>query len=363
MNIRHLNLAILDGCSPARQNRQKNEKRTAQPSRLRSFRYRLKRLGASTFSSWYDAKHPKPSPWELSFVNSVKVDACPYCVSEDFVKDGFRRSNGTRIYRCRKCGRHFNPLTGTLFDNHKIPISEWFKFVIHLSEYHSVSTSANDNRNARNTGYYWTKKIFSALEDSQSGVKLSGIVYIDETYVTPYPSERKVPANGKGRFKAGLSKDLYCKATALEVKFVTDENGDEQRISLKGAAFCCGNGQPSYERLKEIYPRIIAPGSTVIHDDLPPYDRLVESMGCKGISYPSNSTKRLPDDEDPMQPINDFHGSIQSFLRAHRSFERRNLQDWLNLFCFFWNTPGTNERKAVVLTEKVVSKRQIIRYQ
>ena len=37
-------------------------------------------------------------------------------------------------------------------------------------------------------------------------------------------------------------------------------------------------------------------------------------------------------------------GSIQSFLRAHRSFERKNRQDGLNLFCFFWNTPK-NERK------------------
>ena len=55
-------------------------------------------------------------------------------------------------------------------------------------------------------------------------------------------------------------------------------------------------------------------------------------------------------------------GRIKSFLRAHRSFERKNLQDWLNLFCFFWNTPGTNERKAVILTDKVVSERQIIRY-
>ena len=116
-----------------------------------------------------------------------------------------------------------------------------------------------------------------------------------------------------------------------------DENGRMQRISLNGATICCGTGQPSY-------------------------DRLIESMGCKGICYPSSSTKGLPDSENPMQPINDFHGSIKSFLRAHRSFERKNLQDCLNLFCFFWNTPGTNERKVVILTDKVVSERQIIRY-
>lgn len=50
--------------------------------------------------------------------------------------------NGTRRYRCLYCGKAFSPLTGTVFDVHKIPVSEWIKYMIHLFEFHSLSSSA-----------------------------------------------------------------------------------------------------------------------------------------------------------------------------------------------------------------------------
>ena len=50
--------------------------------------------------------------------------------------------NGTRRYRCLDCGKAFSPLTGTAFDGHKIPISEWIEYMIHLFEFHSLSSSA-----------------------------------------------------------------------------------------------------------------------------------------------------------------------------------------------------------------------------
>ena len=34
------------------------------------------------------------------------------------------------------------PLTGTVFDVHKIPVSEWIEYMIHLFEFHFLSSSA-----------------------------------------------------------------------------------------------------------------------------------------------------------------------------------------------------------------------------
>ncbi|MDY4783006.1 MAG: hypothetical protein SO286_05065, partial [Candidatus Enterosoma sp.] len=51
--------------------------------------------------------------------------------------------------RCLDCGKAFSPLTGTVFDSHKIPISEWSEYVMHLFEFHSLSSSARDKRNAK----------------------------------------------------------------------------------------------------------------------------------------------------------------------------------------------------------------------
>ena len=103
---------------------------------------------------WYAAKHRKPSPAELSLVNGLSIECCPHCGGTHFKKSGYY-SNGTRRYRCLDCGRVFSPLTGTVFDAHKIPVSEWIEYMIHLFEFHSLSSSASDNRNAKTTGKYW----------------------------------------------------------------------------------------------------------------------------------------------------------------------------------------------------------------
>ena len=97
---------------------------------------------------WYVAKHRKPSPAELGLVNGLPIECCPHCGGTHFKKSGYF-SNGTRRYRCLDCGKAFSPLTGTVFDAHKIPISEWIEYVMHLFEFHSLSSSARDNRHAK----------------------------------------------------------------------------------------------------------------------------------------------------------------------------------------------------------------------
>ena len=96
----------------------------------------------------YVAKHRKPSPAELGLVNGLPIECCPHCGGTHFKKSGYF-SNGTRRYRCLDCGKAFSPLTGTVFDAHKIPISEWIEYVMHLFEFHSLSSSARDNRHAK----------------------------------------------------------------------------------------------------------------------------------------------------------------------------------------------------------------------
>lgn len=62
---------------------------------------------------------------------------------------------------------------------------------MHLFEYHSVGTSATDNRNAKSTGFYWLEKVFLVLGNCQDGIALSNEARIDETYVQMWKSRRK----------------------------------------------------------------------------------------------------------------------------------------------------------------------------
>ena len=141
---------------------------------------------------WYAAKHRKPSPAELDLVNGLSIECCPHCGGTHFKKSGYY-GNGTRRYRCLDCGKAFSPLTGTVFDAHKIPISEWIEYMIHLFEFHSLSSSARDNRNAKTTGKYWISKVFAVLSDSQKDILLSGRIYLNEMYfpIKPKDESRK----------------------------------------------------------------------------------------------------------------------------------------------------------------------------
>ncbi|MBQ1476159.1 MAG: hypothetical protein IIZ21_02625, partial [Firmicutes bacterium] len=54
-----------------------------------------------------------------------------------FRKAAFQKS-GTKN-EGKYCGCSFSPLTGTIFEDRKIPISEWIEYLIHLFEFHSIN--------------------------------------------------------------------------------------------------------------------------------------------------------------------------------------------------------------------------------
>ena len=46
----------------------------------------------NTKYEWYAAKHRKPSPAELSLVNGLSIECCPYCGGTHFKKSGYYRA-------------------------------------------------------------------------------------------------------------------------------------------------------------------------------------------------------------------------------------------------------------------------------
>lgn len=299
----------------------------------------------STLSEWYDAKHRKASPQEVAFINSLPVDSCPYCGSAELRRDGFAKRTGLIIRECRSCGRKSNPLAGTIFDSRKIPFSEWVEFLVHLFQFHSVRTSAFDNRNADSTGFYWLSKIFLAVDGVQEGVVFSGDVWIDETY---FPRWRSLGETRGGKGLRGLSRNQFCVCSAT----------DGERCSL----VLCGVGKPSGRKAVKGYAGHIAEGSRVIHDGDNSHDALIAFLGLGSEVHPTSETKGLADSENPMEPINEVHRYLSGFIGSHRGFSRDGLQGWLNLFCFWWNTPGDAFVKAQEFIKLAAKKRVIMRY-
>ena len=296
---------------------------------------------------WFLEKHPKASPSEIAFINSIEISRCPACGSASICKNAKRR-DGVQTYKCLNplCHRRFNPLANTIFDSRKIPLSEWVEYLIHLFEYHSVTSAASDNRNDGHTGFYWLEKVFFVLRGFQDSIMLGDLVWIDETYVGVLRPDLSLRDDGKR--KRGLSENQICVCTATDGKAAT--------------LIVNGKGKPSAERVLEAYGPHIQCGSHIVHDDEKAHSRLIRSTASTETVVPSWMTEGVGDDENPMEPINRVHRFFKRFLSRHTGFQRSDLQDWANLFSFIWNTPEEPKIKAMIFISMAVKVPGLLRY-
>ena len=303
------------------------------------------KLISSTVGEWYAAKHREASVEEIVLINSHIPSACPYCGAEVFIRKGFY-TNGIQRYQCKICDQKFSPLTNTIFDSRKIPFSEWIEYLIHLFEFHSITTSARDNRNASSTGKYWLIKVFSVLKDTQAPVMLHGKVYIDEMFFSRYPRDLILK---EGKKLKGISRNKICVA-------VGNDNHGGILIVVENVS------KPSNKSTWEAYGSHIKEGSHLIHDDEHSHCILVRKLHLTESVYPSSETKGLKDEENPMDPINNLHALIRRFMREHGGFDRDDLQDWMNLIWFIMSPPRNRYEKVKKFIDMALSSPLKVRY-
>ena len=311
----------------------------------RTFQTKTERLISSTVEEWYAAKHREASSEEIALINSLDISACPNCGSDSFIRKGYY-GDGIQRYQCKTCGQKFSPLTNTIFDSRKIPFSEWIEYLIHLFEFHSIITSARDNRNASSTGKYWLIKVFSVLKNSQSSVMLQGEVYIDEIYFTCYPRDL-VTKDGK-KLK-GISRNKICVAVGCDLY-------GNMLIAVENAS------KPSNKSTWESYGSHIKEGSHLIHDDEHSHGILIEKLHLTESVYPTAVTKELQDEDNPMDKINHIHSLIRRFMREHGGFSRDDIQDWMNLIWFILTPPLNRYEKVRKFIDLALSSSQKVRY-
>ena len=301
-------------------------------------------LVENTVQEWYNAKHAESSSNEIEFINSLDIKQCPFCGSINFIKYGHKK-DGTQKYICKDCNRQFTPLTNTIFDSKKIPISEWIEYLLHLFEFHSINSSAYDNRNSPTTGKYWLLKVFEVLKGIQDNVVLDGTIYLDETYFTKIKSQVMVKDGKKLR---GISRNKIGVGVACN--------------NTKSIFIVTGTSKPSRKSTKDTYSSHIERGATLIHDDEHSHNILIEELELKSKVYSTKETKNLKDKENPLYPVNNLHLLLKQFIKNHGAYDREYLQDWLNLFWFIMNEPKDKYDKVLKFIEIAVSSQKIVRY-
>lgn len=103
--------------------------------------------------NYYDKQPKVRNSDEWEFLNLMEAERCSYCGSEDISRFGYTVSH-IRRFRCGRCRRTFTVLTGTVFDSHKIPISEWIEFCLAIFREQSFTSASKTNKNSYATTRY-----------------------------------------------------------------------------------------------------------------------------------------------------------------------------------------------------------------
>lgn len=299
----------------------------------------------SKYLDSYDYKHPSiKDTKEADLLNSYEVSCCKRCNSLDFKKKGFTK-NGIQRYFCNTCKRYFNVLTSTLFDNHKISISEWIEFCLDIFRFESINLTSKTNKNSFTTSKYWLYKLFYIIEDIQDDIVLEGNVYIDETFY-PVIESNKIVKDGKKL--RGLSKNQICIGIAYDGRYVY------ARVE--------GFGKTSQKKTKDTFINHIKAGSHLIHDKEKSHKILIKELKLTDESYDANKLKKYKDKDNPLNPINRQCYLLKRFLRSHSGFDRDDIQYYINLYCFISNPPVNKLEMVEIILNRAIDFTKSLKY-
>lgn len=295
----------------------------------------------------YERLHPGVGG-DAEFLNGYERDACPVCRSPDVVRWGHDR-NGVRRWRCRACGATFTPATGTVFEDHRLPVAAWSEFLLELFSYESLAGATRTGRRSPTTLPYQLAKVFAVLEGIQDGVVLSGRVQADEM-MYPVPAADRDPSLA-GRRAGGYSRDNTCVAIACE-----------EAVGGASVFVVLGRGKPSGARAVSAYRPHLADGCTLVHDRENSHNAVVRERCLVSEAYDSRLVKRLPDDENPLARVNRLCFLLRLFLDGHTGFDRSNFAGWLDLFSVMMNPPDDRMEKAAMVLDRAMVSPRTLRY-
>jgi transposase-like protein len=293
----------------------------------------------------YNRHHRKVSESdETEMINFYVPTKCPFCSNSVFKRNGYTES-GVQRYKC-ECRKTFVSTTGTIFDEHKLSVSEWMEYCLNLFRHVSILADSWSNKNAYNTSRYWLQKLFLTLDGVQDGIVLSGKAWLDETFYSVMLED--IVRNEDGSKLRGLSKNQICIGVATDKKHT---------IFLVE-----GTGKPSQKRTYDTFKSHIMPKSTLIHDKESSHKKLSKELSLESISYAAKELNELLDKDNPLYPVNRAHAILKMFLNSHTGFKREDLQGYMNLFSLVTNPPDEMLEKVELVINLAFQNPKMLRY-
>ena len=300
---------------------------------------------AESHRSIYAFRHER-FEGDADFFNGYAREACPRCGSREVAKRGLD-SRGVQRYFCAGCRHGFSPQTGTIFEDGKLPIPAWTDYLLQLFSYDSFSSMTREDRRSDTTLPYWNAKLFSVLSGIQDDVVLSGRVWADETY---WPvSAKEAVRRPDGKLPRGLSVNQMCIGVGV------DDGGRSIYVHE-------GFGKTSKAKTRAAFGGRIERGSVLVHDMEGAHDAIVSDLDLKSERHNSKLLKGVPDEQNPLQPVNRACFLLKSFLGSHSGFKRASIQGYLDVFYVIANPPENGMEKAALVLDRAMRYPKTLRF-
>ncbi|WP_371861565.1 IS1595 family transposase [Pseudoduganella armeniaca] len=240
---------------------------------------------------------------------------CPRCACERCHRGG--TANGLQRYRCTRCGRSFNALSGTPLARLRLR-DKWLAYVKCLLESVTVRAAAQQVAVACSTSFRWRHRFIAGVRRERLP-SLSGIVEADETYhLESQKGSRRLtrPARKRGgkACRRGLSRELDCILVARDRNAVTHD-------------FVTGRGPVSARQLKQHLLPVLTPDIVLISDAARAYQVFAQAAGITHESVNAQAGIRARGALH-IQNVNGWHSRFKRWLRRFNGVASRYLANY-----------------------------------
>lgn len=264
--------------------------------------------------------------------------ACPHCQHMDVMRWGHQRG-GAQRYRCRRCRRTFNDLTGT-------PLARtrqgtlWPLFAECMRNRLSCRRTAQVLGFNHKTAWCWRHRLLAVLAP-QAETPMTGIVEADEMFVRSNfkrltPAGRRRRKRGGDGSKRGLGKD---KVAVL----VARSRAGQVRVGVLP--------RPTIAAITATLAAVVQPTATLVTDASQAMRGAARALGvAKHVALTTKYTERRQGVHH-IQHVNAHHSRIRAFLAPFRGVATKYLHRYLQwqLYDDQTRAMGPPEARAILL--------------
>jgi hypothetical protein len=225
-----------------------------------------------------------------------------------------------KLYQCSRCHHQTSIISGTLFEQTKLPLTTWFLAIYLVTQAKTGLSALALMRQigvSYNTAWSLKHKIMQAMKERDDGKPLSGIIQLDDVY---WGGERRGGKRGRG----SENKTPFVAAVSL--------NDEHHPIAMN---FNVVTGFRTSE-IKRWAGNHLEPGSSVYSDGLACFSAVLDH-GCHHYSIVTgggpNSVTR-----DEFQWVNTMIGNVKRAINGtYHAIHSKHLPRYLAEFCYRFN--------------------------